>query len=111
MVALGFATGTGTYRAGSRAGKGVSEHGLEPPPPDSFERVFQASGLPRFILDLRKAAPDSPESGWLLERKRFRSIGSMEMEGSFQFRPLELRDSFDGIVWIEQIAAALPLPR
>jgi len=111
MVALGFATGTGTYRAGSRAGKGVSEHGLEPPPPDSFERVFQASGLPRFILDLRKAAPDSPESGWLLERKRFRSIGSMEMEGSFQFRPLELRDSFDGIVWIEQTAAALPLPR
>jgi hypothetical protein len=109
MVVLGFGTGQGTYRAVSTSGKGLTNHGLASPPPDSFESVFQAAGLPRFILDLRKAVPDSPESGWLLERRRFRSIGAMEM--SEQFSPLGIRDSFDGLVWIEKTSAALPLER
>jgi erythromycin esterase-like protein len=107
MVVLGFATGKGSYQAWSR--RSLATHGLEDPPPDSFESVFQAAGLPRFILDLRKAVPSSPESGWLLERRRFRSIGAMEM--SEQFFPLGIRDSFDGLVWIEKTSAALPLGR
>ena len=107
MVVLGIATGTGTYRAVWRAGEGVKNYGLAPPPPDSFERVFQAAGLPRFILDLRKAVPDSPESGWLLERRRFRAIGSMGTPQ--QFFPLVIRDSFDGVVWIQSTSAAQPL--
>ena len=107
MVVLGFATGTGTYRAVSRAGRGLATHVLAPPPPDSFEHAFQATGISRFVLDLRKAVPSSAESGWLLERRPFRSIGAMEMEN--QFVPLSLRHSFDAVVWIEKTSAAVGL--
>jgi erythromycin esterase-like protein len=107
MVVLGFATGSGTYRAVSRSGRGISAHVLAPPPPGSFEHAFQASGLPRFVLDLRKAVPASADSGWLLERRPFRSIGAMEMES--QFFPLALRDSFDAVVWIEKTTSAIGL--
>jgi len=109
MVVLGFATGTGAYRAWSGSRRDVTDHGLEAPPPDSFERAFEATGLPQFILDLRKAVPGSPDSGWLLEQRRFRSIGAIAM--SEQFYPLAIRDAFDGVVWIEKTSAALPLPR
>jgi erythromycin esterase-like protein len=109
MVVLGFATGEGAYRAVSRDGKGLTEHSLAPPPLDSVESVFQATGLPRFVLDLRNAVHDSPESGWLLERRRFRSIGAMEMPE--QFSQLAIRDSFDAVVWIDKTSAAIPLGR
>ncbi len=113
MVVLGFATGKGSYRAVARsAARGLTNHGLEPPPADSFESQFQASGLPRFILDLRKAVPGSPDSGWLTETRRFRAIGSMELPGALQFRlAIPLREYFDAVVWIEETSAALPLGR
>ena len=107
MVVVGFATGTGTYRAVSRGGGALSPHGLAPPPPGSFEHAFQATGLARFILDLRKAVPRSADSGWLCERRPFRSIGSMEMEE--QFSPTSIRDCFDAVVWIERTSASVPL--
>jgi erythromycin esterase len=107
MVALGFATGEGTYRAISRLGRGLMNLGLAKPPSTSFESAFQATGLPRFILDLRKAVADSPHSGWLLDSRPFRSIGSMEMKQEFQ--PHRIHESFDGVVWIQKTTAALAL--
>jgi erythromycin esterase-like protein len=109
MVVLGFATGTGTYRAVSRAGRGVTRHRLAAPPPESFEHAFQATGMPRFVLDLRKAVPVSPESGWLAESRPFRHIGAMEM--TEQFHPLPIREAFDAVVWIEKTSDAVPLGR
>lgn len=89
--------------------RGLTNHRLAPPPVGSFERAFQAAGLPQFILDLRQAVPDSPESGWLPERRQFRAIGSME--AAEEFYPLRIRDSFDGVIWIEKTSAATPLAR
>jgi len=110
MAVLGFATGRGAYRAVARSGRGVTNHGLEPPPADSFESLFQAAGLPRFILDLRRAVPGSPDSGWLNETRRFRAIGSMELPGLLQFRlAVPLRECFDAVVWIEETSPSLPL--
>jgi erythromycin esterase len=107
MVVLGFATGTGRYRAVSRGGGSLAAHALAPPPEDSFEHAFEATGLPRFVLDLRKAVPRSAESGWLCEKRPFRSIGAMEVEN--QFFPTPLRDAFDAVVWIGKTSASVPL--
>jgi erythromycin esterase-like protein len=107
MAVLGFATGGGTYRAVSRAGRGLATHQLASPPADSFEHAFLATRLPRFILDLRKAVPVSADSGWLTEHRPFRSIGAMEMDQ--QFHPTSIRDSFDAVVWIEKTSATIPL--
>lgn len=109
MVVLGFATGEGSYRARSMSGKGLTDHGLQSPPVDSYERIFQTTGLPRFILDLRTAVAGSPDSGWLAERRLFRAIGATR--ATRQFFPLTIRDAFDGIVWIDRTSAALPLSR
>jgi erythromycin esterase-like protein len=90
-----------------RSGGAPASHPLSTPPPDSFEHAFQATGLPRFILDLRKAVPRSTESGWMCEKRPFRSIGAVETES--QFFPTALRDSFDAVVWIGTTSSAVPL--
>lgn len=107
MVVLGFATGRGAYRAVSHGGGPPTSHALAEPPPSSFEHAFEATGLPRFVLDLRKAARGSADSGWLFERRPFRSIGAVAMEN--QFFPTALTDSFDGVVWIEKTTPAVAL--
>jgi erythromycin esterase len=107
MVVLGFATGSGTYRAVPKATRGQMNHGLALPPVGSFEHAFQATGLPRFVLDLRKAGLGEVESGWLLERRPFRSIGAIEM--TEQFYPLKISDSFDAVIWIAKTSATMPL--
>lgn len=107
MKVFGFATGSGRYRAVSASGKGLGDHPLASPPPGSFESRFQAAGLPRFVLDLRKARPAPDDSSWLLEERPFRSIGALEAES--QFFPLRLRDSFDAVIWIGETGAARPL--
>lgn len=106
VVVLGFATGQGTYMAVSDE-RALASHSLAPPPPGSFEQVFLATGLPRFVLDLRRAVPGSTGSGFVFEERRFRSIGAVAADE--QFHPLRLRESFDAVVWIEKTTAAVPL--
>jgi erythromycin esterase len=108
MVVFGFATGSGTYRAVSARGKGLGDHELAPPPPGSFESLFQAASLPRFVVDVRESVPDTDGAGWIREARPFRSIGALEVEE--QFFPMKLAESFDAVIWIEKTSAARPLP-
>lgn len=107
MVVVGFATGTGTYRAVSNKGKGLGSWDLESPPQGSFEYYCQATNLPQFILDIRKSKPGSAESGWLDGELNFRMIGALEMDK--QFFPRPIRKEYDLMVWQAATTAAKPL--
>jgi erythromycin esterase-like protein len=102
MVVLGFACNRGKYTAVVR-GKGLPENDLKPAQPGSFEYYFHKAGLPRFILDLRRASPDSAASAWLTKTLDFRSIGALAMEE--QFHPIRIHELFDALVYLEETTA------
>ena len=45
--------------------------------PGSIEYVLHSTGMPRFILDMRRASPDDPDASWLFGRTLYRTIGAV----------------------------------
>jgi erythromycin esterase len=62
--------------------------------PGSAEWFFHRVGASRCILDLRKASPASPQSGWLARPVDFRL--------AWTFEPVSLQEAFDVIVFFDQ---------
>jgi erythromycin esterase len=107
-LAIAFATSKGKYQAIAR-GKGLSEHELVSPPAGSAEDIFRRTGMPRFVLDLRKAKSNSDESGWFAKPTLFRRIGALAVEN--QFGPQNLREAYDAVIYIEETSRAKPIAR
>ncbi len=105
-VVIGFAGGEGQYTALSH-GKLRSDNVLAPPPPGSVESYLRASGLPLFLLDLRKASPQSPGSAWLTESRPFRSIGALAMQ--WQFHAFKVCDLFDMLIYVDKTSPSRTL--
>jgi erythromycin esterase-like protein len=101
MVVLGFAMNQGRYNAVGDAG--VGPHDAIPGPPGSVESLFHATGLPRFILDLRQAPAGSPAAAWFGTPRPFRSIGTMAMDGFF---PSPVSARYDGLIYFETTTAS-----
>lgn len=103
---VAFATGHGEYFAKEmRDGEGeLGVHPLAEPEPGSIESFFDAVGEERLIVDLRRAAPESPASGWLHEERPLRSLGALVQER--QFYPADVADAWDVLIWFAQSEAA-----
>lgn len=106
-LAVGFATGEGEYAAINRDAGKLQANPLQPPPEGSVEAICRASGLPRFVLDLRPAEKGSPASGWVHEDRPFRLIGALAMDT--QFHPRAMGELFDLLVYDDRTTAAVPL--
>ena len=104
MVVVGFAAHEGRYTA-VRMGRGLADSNeLTPSTPGSLESRLHRTGLPRLILDLRKASRDAAESSWLRRPHAFRSIGALAMD-QHQFSALVVPDAFDVLVYFDQTRA------
>jgi erythromycin esterase len=93
-VVLGFAAHQGRYTAMS-VGKGLGTHMAAASQPGSIEYYVHASGLPRLIIDLRRAAKDDPASAWLTRTLNHRSIGALAYDGSY---PAILPEEYDALI-------------
>jgi len=71
-VLVGFTTYTGTVTAASNWGGAAERKRVRPALPNSFEALFHATGIPRFLLKLRD---DSAMSHGLSEPMLERAIG------------------------------------
>jgi erythromycin esterase-like protein len=73
--------------------------------------VFQETGLPRFILNLRYLPKDSAVSAWLSKPRLHRMIGAVydADQDSKYYAHLRLPEMYDGIVFIAESTAAKPL--
>lgn len=105
-VALGFAFHEGNYSA-VRDGRLVSDNAAASSFPGSVEYVFHQTGLPRFILDLRRAGRDNG-GAWLLGQNEFREIGAVAADG-YALRS-SLPVDYDAIIFFDQTTPTVLLP-
>ncbi len=101
-VVLGFAAHQGRYTAVGR-GTGVGTHNMPPSQPGSVEYYAHASGLPRMIIDLRRASKDDPSSAWLTRPLDHRSIGAVAHNASY---PSLLPDEYDALIAFDATTAS-----
>ncbi len=77
----------------------------------SFEVLFRATGLPVFMLDLRRS---SPESAWLRQPRRLQIIGQnlppfREPEPDWYSYEAVLPNDFDAIIYIDKTSPSTPI--
>jgi erythromycin esterase len=104
MYVLGFAFGEGRYNALS-AGPQLTSHQALPPVPGSLESLLSATGLPRFLLDLRHG--NAPHV-WFDKPRFFRNIGAIATHCAFS--PTVAAEAYDGLVWIDPTSPSVLLP-
>jgi erythromycin esterase len=98
MVVVGFASHEGRYNA-IAMGRGLQPNVAPASEPGSIEWAFHQLGLPRAIVDLRKAVKGSPESGWLTESIEHRNIGAL---ASVAFGSTVLPDEYDLLILFDR---------
>jgi erythromycin esterase-like protein len=111
VAAIGFTTYQGTVTAASGWGGPTERKKVRPALPGSYEALFHASGLDRFVLPLEGAHPAlAPLRVERLER----AIGVIYLPASerqshyFQGR---LADQYDAVIHIDRTRAVEPLDR
>ncbi len=109
MVVVGFAFHEGRYTAVAR-GAGLKANDAGPSEPGSVEWAFHQAGLPRAIIDLRKAEKASPGSGWLAEPVDHRMIGAVASGWGMTAAPYDLPASYDLLVFFDKSTASALLP-
>lgn len=104
MYVLGFAFGEGRYNAvGDQFD--VSSHEAIAPVPGSLETLLEATGISRFILDLRG---ENGHATWFKSPVLFRSIGAVRTRCSFS--PTEVGEHYDGLIWLNPTSPSALLP-
>jgi erythromycin esterase-like protein/predicted phosphoribosyltransferase len=110
-VNVGFTTHTGTVTAASEWDGPPERKQVRPSLAGSYERLFHETGIPRFLLALRRdQALASALSGPHLER----AIGVLYIpntERQSHYSRARLADQFDFVIHIDQTRAVEPLER
>jgi erythromycin esterase-like protein len=86
---------------------GLRPYDASPSFPGSAEYVFHQTGMPQFIVDLRRASSDNPGSAWLLDDVQFRTIGAVPVDG---FAVTRLVHDYDAIIYFDHSSPSLLLP-
>lgn len=105
MFVFGLLFGNGKYTA--KGQNGLTSYEASLPEPGCIEYAFQKTGVPQFILDLRKISY-SPFSEWLSEEMYFRSIGSMAKD--YAFYKTVLPHQFDAVIYFDKTTPTKVLP-
>jgi protein-L-isoaspartate(D-aspartate) O-methyltransferase len=109
VYAIGFGTDRGTVAAASDWGSPMEVKPVRPSHPRSYEQVFHASGIGRFLLGLR--GEDELRSR-LMEPRLERAIGVIyrpETELASHYFAAHLARQFDEYVWFDESHALRPL--
>jgi erythromycin esterase len=96
----------GRYNAWGSSG--VKPYDAVPSFPGSAEYIFHSTGMPRFILDMRKASYDDPVSAWMRNEIQYRTIGAVPADG-FSMTARLARD-YDALVFFDQTTPSALLP-
>jgi erythromycin esterase-like protein len=109
---IGFGTDSGTVAAADDWDEPMRVMNVRPSLPGSHERMAHDSGIPRFLLDLRKGVADDVLIEALSEPRLERFIGVIYRpltERQSHYSAAELPSQFDAYVWFDQTSAVTPL--
>lgn len=108
---IGFTTHHGTVTASSAWDGPAERKRVRPALPGSWEALFHESGIPRFLLDLRRGAEPAGD----LDRPRLeRAIGVIYRPASERlshYFDARIAGQFDAVVHIDETTALEPLER
>jgi erythromycin esterase-like protein/predicted phosphoribosyltransferase len=108
---IGFSSHDGTVTAASAWGGPAERKVVRPALPNSYEAIFHATGLPRFLIGLN----DANEAVERLRTRRLeRAIGVIylpETERMSHYFYSALPEQFDAVIHIDQTRAVEPLER
>lgn len=110
-VLVGFTTYAGTVTAASNWGGNAERKRVRPALAGSYEALFHATGLPRFLLNLRE--PSAATAGLqtpLLERA-IGVIYAPETERQSHYFQARLSQQFDAVLHFDETRAVEPLER
>jgi erythromycin esterase-like protein len=107
-VLVGFSTSTGTVMASSNWGEPGVVKRVQPAMPRSYERAFQESGIPAFVLPLRHE-PVAREFRRPLLQRAIGVIYLPQTERQSHYFEASLARQFDAIVHIDRTRAVQPL--
>ena len=104
-LSLGFSFYEGEYKArvGGIDGE-LKTNTADPAPAESVGRVFHATELPLFALDLRPALQE-PDAAWLTRPQPFRMAGSVALDNERDFYPTALTEDYDLMIFVDQMTA------
>jgi erythromycin esterase-like protein len=108
-VLIGFTTDHGWVTAATDWGGPAERKRVRPALAESYEAMFHATGVPRFMVTLDAASPEALK-GPLLER----AIGVIyrpETERVSHWFEARLADQFDVVIHIDETTAVTPLDR
>jgi erythromycin esterase-like protein len=110
-VLIGFGTDHGTVAAADDWDAPVKIKPVNPSRPDSYERVFRQTAIPRSLTDLRGGRDNSVREA-LSSRRLERAIGVVyrpDTEFYSHYFETILPEQFDCYVWFEETNAVRPL--
>ena len=107
MVVFGFAFNQGSFQA-VEPQKGLQDFTVPPAPTGSLDATLGATGIPLFVLDLRRAPKTGPVASWWNEPHLSRSIGAVFSESTAPqyLNPLTAPRSYDALLFVEKTTAA-----
>ncbi len=108
---VGFTTHHGTVTAASEWDAPAERKNVRPALDDSYEALFHATGLGRFLLDLRT---DKPTAEALREARLERAIGVIyrpDTERVSHYFKAQLPEQFDAVLHFDATRAVEPLER
>jgi len=109
VLSVGFTTHAGTVTAASEWGVPAERKQVRPSLPGSYEALFHAAGVPRFLLLFRG---DGAPRRALSEPRLERAIGVIylpESERASHYFLARLSDQFDAVLHFDQTRAVEPL--
>ena len=108
---IGFSTYEGTVTAASAWDRPAERKRVRPALSDSYEALFHAMGLPRFLLSLRE---DTQAVSLLRQPRLERAIGVIYLpktERQSHYFYARLADQFDAVLHFDRTRAVEPLDR
>lgn len=112
QVVIGFSFDRGSFQARDFPTGRLTDHGVDAAPPDTFDGVLAAAGLPLFALDLAHGPREGPAAAWLSSETTMRSIGGIygippDHELGVRYAvPITPRAAFDAMMFVAETTPA-----
>ncbi|MCP4662688.1 MAG: erythromycin esterase [bacterium] len=115
-VVLGFAFNQGSFQAidwtqGRGRPGGLHEHTVGPAPAENLGAAFARTGLPIFVLDLRRRPAEGKVAGWFEAPHPMRAIGAVFTNEQNMSQPIVLPEHFDAVLFVDRTTRARPVER